>query len=102
MVKWPYVIAEIIFFLFIGGFASLLGFAVGYVRKSPLVAVAIGILLGFLSFAVSVASNPFGAIFGFLLGVNPFNEFLISVVFSVAFAVVGFFLGMRVKSGRGR
>ena len=102
MVKWPYVIAEIVFFLFIGGFASLLGFAVGYVRKSPLVAVAIGLLLGFISFAVSVASNPFGAIFGFLLGVNLFNKFLISVVFSIGFAVIGWFLGTRVKSGRGR
>ena len=100
--NWLYLVAGVLFFLFLGGFVSLIGFALGYLKKKITSALAVGVVLGLFEVAVSVVLNPFGFLFGFLLGENPFGQFVLNIVFAVAFAVIGWFLGSRAKGGRGR
>ena len=96
--RWVYIAAAVLLFLF-SGFAALLGFLVGYFRKSPLIAALIGLVLGFVSIAVTLFSNPFGALFGLVFGFD-FGQYIVGIVFSVGFAVIGWWLGRQAKGGR--
>jgi len=55
---------------------------------------------GLLGAILSFALNPMGTLFGILLGTNIFGEFLLGMVFSVGFAVIGWYLGMKSRGGR--
>jgi len=98
--RWFYILLEIVFFFILGGLASLAGFIVGYIRKSPLIAALVGLLLSIISVVVAIAANPIGFFFGLVFGTNLFSQYLLTIVFGVAFSVIGWFLGSRAKGGR--
>ena len=99
--KWFYILLEVVFFFILGGFASLVGFIVGYGRKPVALAAAGGFLLSLLGVLISVASNPLNFFFGLVFGVSQvFSQYLLVLVFGVAFAIIGWAFGKRAKGGR--
>ena len=99
--KWLYVIFEVVFFFVLGGFASLIGFLVGYGRKPIALAAVGGFLLALIGVMITVASNPLTFFFGFVFGASQvFTQFLVALSFGVVFAVIGWFFGKNAKGGR--